>query len=279
MGFIRYHFSQELNQGLDSTLYKEVFGNRDIKFDNIDFEVIDSLVQKHTAIKRMKIYGELVNRAYSQKQYDTAFEFLKRKVFSGETNFNILEDSIGVYYAKNKPNLYSQLERIVDSVVIQKSAVFSSTINLELVFTLRRMLRIDQRCKIQFDIALSNGGSDDFLDSLRIVSRKIDEAHEVLLTNIFDEYGYPGYNLVGYDASIAAVLFLHMSPDFMVNYIHLIDKSISDGQLHFNLEFVIDKTLYLCCGKTIYGNWSSKATLVTDIEERNLLFDMLKIPN
>lgn len=277
LGFITDNFSQETNKSLDSLLYKEVFKNGNLKFDNIDFKLIDSLEQSFSKAERMEVYSKLVKIAYSQKQYDSTFEFLKRRVLSGETNFNILEDSIGVYYARNYPNLYSKLERIVDSVAIQKSTLFSQTINLELMFTLRRMLRIDQRYKIQFNVALTNGESVEYLDSLMLIARKNDEANEVILAQIFDEYGYPGYNIVGYDASIAAILFLHMSSEFMIKYIYLIDRAIKEGQLHYNIEFVIDKTLYLCCRKSIYGNWGNVTTLVTDSVERDSLLIMLKL--
>jgi hypothetical protein len=234
---------------------------------------IDSTISKVTKIN---VLEDLISYACSMLKYDLAFEMRKMSISFGQADCLILEDQLAQYIRMKDTLKYNQLEQEFYNKYNAVRNQFFPHSNLELSLQLHKMIRLDQRSKY-----LAESCSDSLLQaSLWNNVRVQDSLNEVSLAHIFDEYGYPGKSLVGgQDLSIAYILMLHMSTDFQIRNVHLVEKAILEEELYSNLEFLVDKILYKCCRKSIYGNWVGKglAELVTDSKEILLLKEKLHL--
>jgi len=268
----RYSFSQRENQDL---LYK-YYSLYDKK---VPSEKLISYIKKSSkSIEQHRldpIYDSLILRACKGADYDYCFELTIAKVRNGFVHIIVLEDSIANVIKSYSPEKYKILEKVVNEEFIKNSEKYYPDINLELAFTIRQLFRLDQRAKLK---AFYYKNNKLILDSLRRISNKQDSITEIILEQIFDEYGYPGISLVGIEASSCYIMMLHVSADFAIKYMHLVQEAINSKELYADLDFLVDKTLHKCCQKTIYGTlWSKYSPLVTDPDEIKQLKTLLNI--
>lgn len=220
------------------------------------------------------LYDSLILKAVKESNFDYCFNLTLGKIKSGYTHVMVLEDSIANIIKLHSLEQYRMLEETVNREFITKSLKYYPTINFELAFTIRHIFRLDQRAKLK----LFDTKNESIIDSLRKIATTQDSITEIALSQIFTDYGYPGLSLVGEEASSCFLLMLHVDSKFCIQYIHLLQKAIEDKQLYADLNFLIDKTLHKCCGKTIYGTiWTKYSPLVTDPVEVENLKKLLKI--
>ncbi len=220
------------------------------------------------------LYDSLILKTLKESNFDYSFNLMLEKVKSGCTYVMILEDSIANVLKVRSLEQYRILEEAVNREFINKSLKYYPTINFELAFIIRHLFRLDQRTKLKtFDKK-----NKPIMDSLRKIAIEQDSITEHALIQIFDEYGYPGISLTGEESSTCFILMLHVSSTFCIKYIHLVQQAIEEKELYADLDFLIDKTLHKCCGKTIYGTlWTKYSPLVTDPVEVENLKALLKI--
>ena len=242
---------------------------------------VKEFIQKYEKIKEnnsdfMSVFNFLENEskiAFKNKDTLLSYVIAKQKIIEGQvgavglTFIDIL--SIGINY----PEKYRQLERLQDSAFIEKSrALIGIKINMELAFQMRKMIKRDQINKVlQYVIK-------DKIDSLGLESINDDSLNEILLGQIFEQYGYPGLNLVGYESNSVILIFTHMSIPFQIKYIHLVMEAKKNKQFNSETNSLIDRILYRSGKKTLYNTtWSNLSPVETNKEKRNELLKMLNL--
>lgn len=201
------------------------------------------------------IYSGLAEHTLSYTKNGEITYYLKKKaILNGYVFYMILEDTPAIFLKDNFYEKYKDLEHLTDSMFLVKN----KSINIELSFRLRSMIRRDQEVRIRKRIAdLENNKT--LSDSLYNLMSEVDLLNELLLTEIFEQYGYPGYSLVGSEHNACSLLMHHMSLDFQLKYIYLLDQAVANKELFENLNFLIDKILYNKYGVTLYGtHWSGQ---------------------
>jgi hypothetical protein len=234
----------------------------------LGFNFSDSLsegdiVTKSDSINQME---EMITYIFSKNDYDLAYELRLLSLKIGQKDCLILEDDLARYLRIYDDKRYLYFEAEFNRFYLDYVQNFSPDINLDLSLKLQKMIRLDQRTKFDAE----NCKYPLKKDSLWEIARVQDGLNEVVFLEILKEYGYPGKSLVGYqNMSIGYLLMLHMSTDFQIKYVYLLEKAIEEKELYSNIEFLIDKILYKCCKKSIYGNWNKNglAELVTSKDE------------
>lgn len=220
---------------------------------------IEKVFEKHESCFKSyeipDIYMELAEKTFDFTQDgDLTYCLKKKAILKGYDFFMILEDAPAIYLKDSYPLQYQELEHLTDSMFL----VNNKNINVELAFVLRSMVRRDQEVRQREWIASDN---KDTLrsDSLFVEMGEADKINELLLGDIFESYGYPGYSLVGSEHNACSLIMHHMSTDFQVKYIHLLDEAVQNKELFENLNFLIDKILYKKYKVTLYGtHWSNR---------------------
>ncbi|MBN9294464.1 MAG: hypothetical protein J0G96_10840 [Flavobacteriia bacterium] len=267
-----YLFSQNNDQSLLSKCYdlynKKISSGKIISY----IEKSSKSIDQH---KLEPIYDSLILCACKDANYDYCLDLTLAKVRNGYLHIMVLEDSIANVIKSWSPEKYKMLERVVNEEFIRNSQKYNPDINLELAFTIRHLYRLDQRTKLR----IFYKANEPILDSLRKIAIKQDSITEAMLGQIFDEYGYPGISLVGgIDAGSCYIMMLHVSADFAIKYMRLVQEAINSKELYADLDFLVDKTLHKCCQRTIYGTlWSKYSPLVTDPEEIKKIKALLNI--
>jgi hypothetical protein len=234
---------------------------------------VNKLIQPLLSLEKIILLEKLYKTSFKSENYDLTFDLLLTQTFEGQTDGKVLEDSIGQYYLNQSQTRYRRLEKAKDSIyVIQCHKNFPKA-NLEIGFTLRRLLRTDQHLKFM----MLHENNVVKRDSIIRLIRKSDSIQEKIVEQIYIDYGYPGKSLVGTCSSTCALLFLNSTPTFKLKYIHLIQKAVDEKELNFDIKFAIDKTLYTNFGKSMYGNWLKNATLIVDLKEIRYFNNLLKI--
>lgn len=197
-----------------------------------------------------------------------------KRILYGYTDVISLSDTTAFKIESLDPSFFQRMERVSDSVfiaIMQRKSTLD--INFELAFRIRHMLKSDQRTKfraIQADKQKMN--SDAFWKQ----AKAVDSLNELLLVSIFEEYGYPGYTLVGTSGSDCYILMLHMSTAFQIKYIRLVQEAVTNGQLSANTQFLADKILYKSGKYTLYNtSWSKYCPVETDQTKRKELLNYL----
>ena len=234
----------------------------------LGFNFSDSLSKDNTFTKSDSInqMEEMITYIFSKNDYDLAYELRLLSLKIGQKDCLILEDDLARYLRIYDDKRYLYFEAEFNRFYLDYVQNFSPDINLDLSLKLQRMIRLDQRTKFDAE----NCEEPLKKDSLWEIARVQDSINEVIFLEILKEYGYPGKSLVGYqNMSIGYLLMLHMSTDFQIKYVYLLEKAIEEKELYSNIEFLIDKILYKCCKKSIYGNWTKNglAELVTSKDE------------
>lgn len=221
------------------------------------------------------LFDTLAIKAKNNKDYDACFDFTLAKIDNGCLEPMVLEDEIGTFFRTNYPERYNKMELMANKQFAEKSLQYYPNINLELAFTIRYLFRLDQRTKL---VAFADHDQKT-IDSLIIIAKQQDSITEKVLKNIFETYGYPGLSLIGVATSDVFILMHHLSTEFQIKYIHLLQDAILKKELYANsFDFLVDKILHKCCNKTIYGStWSKFSPLTTDPDEIKRLKDLLKI--
>ncbi|MEO9257089.1 MAG: hypothetical protein ABI207_01835 [Crocinitomicaceae bacterium] len=185
------------------------------------------------------------------------YNYFKKAILSGASGAVILNLHTGLYIKDNFPEQYKELEHLADSMyVVSCNRFINVKINLQLGFLLRYMIRKDQDVRTRE--MLARQAKDTVLTKALLHEMgKVDSVNEILLTEIFEQYGYPGWFIVGGEGSSASMIFEHMSTDFQVKYIHLIEGAIHKQQIFIadkDFHFILDKILLRKYGITLYGN-------------------------
>jgi hypothetical protein len=165
--------------------------------------------------------------------------------------------------------------------VVSCNILKNKNINLQLGFLLRYMIRKDQDVRTREMIARGKQKTNRVLDEFADEMNKVDSVNEILLTEIFEQYGYSGWALVGSEGLSASLIFEHMTPDFQVKYIHLLEDARQKQQLFIgerDFHFVIDKLLYKKYGITLYGTHWTKIPPEKDKAVVNKYRGLLQLP-
>jgi hypothetical protein len=229
--------------------------------------------KKNNVSEKIELYNALIRHAYLKKKINVTYDLYLKCIRLGRTESTLLEEPSALYFHENDPIKYKTLEKEVDSMFINHCKKNWKNANMEVAFTLRRLIRMDQRLKNK---ALNE---KDTLNQ-KVLWKEIkvnDICTEVLLKTIFDDYGYPGKSMVGTESATAAILFLHMSSTFQINYINLLQKAVNERELNFDLKFTVDKLLSKVYKKSMYGNWLHQSTLITDPAEIKKYNELLNL--
>ena len=208
----------------------------------LGFNFSDSLsegeiVTKSDSINQME---EMITYIFSKNDYDLAYELRLLSLKIGQKDCLILEDALARYLRIYDDKRYLYLEAEFNRFYLNYVQNFSPDINLDLSLKLQKMIRLDQRTKFDAE----NCKDQLKKDSLWEIARIQDGINEFIFLEILREYGYPGKSLVGYqNMSIGYLLMLHMSTDFQIKYVYLLEKAIEEKELYSNIEFLIDKIL------------------------------------
>jgi hypothetical protein len=210
-------------------------------------------------------------------------DYFKKAILSGSSSAVILNLHTGLYIKTNFPEQYKELEHLSDSMYVVSCNNFkNASINLQLGFLLRYMIRKDQDVRTREMIARSaTQKRDTVLDEFVDEMNKVDSVNEVLLTEIFKQYGFPDYSLVGGEGSTASFIFEHMTPDFQIKYIHLLEEAIEKQKIFIgqrDFHFMIDKLLYKKYRITLYGTHFTKAPPEKDKAVINKYRRLLQLP-
>lgn len=267
-----YFFSQNKKQDLLSKCYN-LYDNK-VSSEKI-IRYIKKSAKSTDQYKLEPIYDSLILRAGKDADYDYCFDLTIAKVRNGAIYIGVLEDAVANVIKLWSSEKYKELERVVNEEFIKISEKYYPDINLELAFTIRRLFRLDQRAKLKTFYK----NNTLIMDSLRRISIRQDSITEIILGQIFEEYGYPGISLVGQESGSCYIMMLHVSADFAIKHMHLVQEAINSKDLYADLDFLVEKTLHKCCQKTIYGTtfWSKYSPQVIDPEEIKKLKELLKI--
>jgi hypothetical protein len=249
---------------------------KELNINNMELNVyvIDSIFNStgncFSAFQKSSCYNELAEKIYQINPYSDQIYLLEKKaILNGYCNAVLLEYSQCQWLKKICPLEYNDLEKISDSVFISKYP----NANLELAFTLRFMVRHDQRIRIEHRNTPQNDSIK--IDSLMSEMRKIDELNQQILSLIFRQYTYPGYSIVGCEHNAGSLIFQHMGVEFQVENIVLLDNAVNSKELYEDLKPLIDKVLFKKFNVTIYGTHYSNRKPETDLtiinKYRNLL--------
>ena len=217
-----------------------------------------------------RLYTEAIQMATQKNDPWLTSHLMYHRILNGYTDVVSLSDTTAFSIERMDADLFRKMEKASDSVFIARmQANPHLKVNFELAFQLRSMVKADERAKFS---AIRAGKDGNNADSLWKIVAKIDSLNEVLLRKIFEEYGYSGYNLVGTEGNSASLLMLHMSTDFQVKYVGLLQDAVEKQQLVTNIEFLIDKILYKSDKNTLYGtDWSKFCPVETDKVRRKEL--------
>jgi hypothetical protein len=196
------------------------------------------------------------------------------RILHGYTHVESLVDTIAFKIEDAYPAYFKAMERAMDSVfLVRMQNNHHFHVNFELAFSIRSMLKRDERSKFKTIQARKLGLPSD---SLFRESALIDSLNEILLGDIFDQYGYPSFDLVGSSANDAYLILFHLSTDFQVKYIRLLANAIESRQIYTDPRFLIDKILYKS-GKNILYNtdWVKFCPVENDPAKRNELLHFL----
>jgi|GEM_PF-1579589 len=209
------------------------------------------------------------------------YNYFKKAILSGASGAVILNLRTGLYIKDNFPEQYKELEHLSDSMyVVSCNRFVNANINLQLGFLLRYMIRKDQNVRTR-EMEARQAKDTVLTKTLLNEMRKVDSVNEIILTEIFEQYGYPGWSIVGGEGSSASMIFEHMSTDFQVKYIHLIEGAIHKQQIFIadkDFHFVLDKILYRKYGITLYGNQFTDTPPETDKAIINKYLKILQLP-
>lgn len=140
--------------------------------------------------------------------------------------------------------------KIESTPVVQKTKL-----NVELIQKLNRLLEVDQ-------LAASNAFppdnySDYSQEKWDLFKDSIYKSHQKLISEIIDNNGYPGYNLVGEEgANIAFIIVQHSdhNPEFQRNYLELMKIEVEKGNdKASNYALLTDRSNLNNGKKQIYG--------------------------
>ena len=252
---------------------------KEIKNESVDVISIQNYIQQFNNIDkaaRINLTERLVSDAFDLKKYSLAYDLRLFSIQIGKSDCLILEDQLGQYLRKNNIEKYRKLENEYYLHYNNYLDQYSPNVNREICFVLHRMVRLDQRTKFEANNNQDSTKNDFLWDLVRVQ----DSLNEILFGQIIEEFGYPGKSLVGFaDMSIGYILMLHMSTKFQMKYVYLLKKAYDEKELYSNIPFLIDKILYKCCRKSIYGNWVGEglAQLETDPKAIELLLKQLKL--
>jgi hypothetical protein len=255
------------------------FLKKKIEEDSVDNNCIKNYIydiKNLNNASRINLTESLVSHAFSLKKYSLAYELRLLSIDIGKTDCLILEDSLGQYLRLHNIEKYRTLEKEYYFEYLCLLDKYTPDANKEICFLLHRMIRLDQRTKFEANENRDSTKNDFYWNAVRFQ----DSVNEILFGQILDEFNYPGKNLVGYpDISIGYILMLHMSTEFQIKYVHLLKKAYDEKVLFSNIPFLIDKILYKCCRKSIYGYWVGEgmAELEKDSNQVNLLLKKLNL--
>ncbi len=269
IGVLNNAFSQKIIDKVNE-LCLVVDQNKDEK------QIVKDLLKatkKNEVAEKIELYNALIRHAYLKKKFSVTYDLYIKCIRLGRTESTLLEEPSALYFLENTPKKYIRLEQEVDSMFLVNCQRNWKNANLEVAFTLRRMIRIDQRLK---NAAIQE--KDTVIQKVLWKDIRVNDAcNEVMLKTIFEDYGYPGNSIVGTESATAAVLFLHMSSSFQVKYINLLQKAVSERELNFDMKFAVDKVLSKLYKKSMYGNWLNQATLITDPAEIKKYNELLNL--
>ncbi len=214
----------------------------------------------------------------SNKDTNTLYKALIKKIDCGERSVLILEDLPGRYLRNNSELLYRQLEQYLSKSFIKYCLEFYPNINFELTFFYRHLFRMDQRFKL---MAQDFRDNKSILDSLRFLSQTQDSITESVLENLFCNYGIPSFADVGPESNNLMIFLAHLSPDFVFRHISTVQMMILNHDLFTStqsFEFVVDKALHRKYGFTIYYTiWNKHSPKINDEEELKKIKTTLRI--
>lgn len=234
--------TDKINHELNCIKIESLLKEKPLCFEN-DYKVGEKLI-------------DLSNRLFSfNNENKYIFQFKKKGITMRGGSIFTLASLSSLYYKDNYPKRYNELEFCSDSVFIAQN--ITNKINLELSFILRSMIKKDQSIRNRHLFA-DKINDKKLADSLMKKMKFVDSINEILLSEIFDYYGYPGLSLIGSSTGSTETLVHHMSPNFQKKYISLMYQAIKNKQVFGDISFLIDKVLYSNYKKTIYGtHWSN----------------------
>jgi hypothetical protein len=245
---------------------------------NTIIEKLDVNNSTFSLIEKTSFLDSIALLCISKNDTIGLYDVLVKKIDLGERSVLLLEDFSGRFLRSNSPSLYNRLENYLNWSFIQYCKDFYPNINLELTFLYRYLFRMDQRFKLSAQDFKENKA---VLDSLRHLSQSQDSITEVILDNLFNNYGIPTFEDVGPESNNLMIFLTHLSPDFVFRHIGKVQIMILNKELYTSVEsfeFVVDKALHRKFGLTIYNTvWNKHSPKVNDDVELSKIKTTLRI--
>lgn len=195
---------------------------------------------------------------------DVAFELnwdQAKMIFNRYDEFNYLENS--------------PFEKIIEERW-NKSAI-EAGINLELMEELAAISITDQLQRKEMRSTTDKYGWDSpQMDSLWKLQNTSDSLNQIRITEIIDEFGYPGKSLVGpSQGSTAFMVIQHANQEMQEKYLPLLKTKADEGELKWSsVALMIDRVLLGKGEKQIYGS-----QIATDKETGEYYFGEIENPH
>ena len=138
-----------------------------------------------------------------------------------------------------------------------EKAIHDSGLNFEMIQEFAEIRRTDQLYRQEIvEASREYGWQSPQMDSLWALQLPIDSANTARISEIIDQYGYPGKSMVGVaQASTAFLVIQHAELEVQEKYLDIISAAADAGEVPWrSVALLVDRVKMRRGGKQIYGS-------------------------